>query len=214
MARHDAVGDFDPEPEDEDDYDEANAALKERFGTWAADKGLEVDPETSESPLHYKWAYLDGHLTRWSRADLDEVYLEFYPAKVIVAVDELDEVLAEARTFFTFLADTGLLDEDSDPPEVLIEHLSAIEGRFRANMADDSRQSFGKRLWSQALAEGVSLDDQAAVDAFIARFNARSRAERDAVLGANLSPRQPQGRFTPKGTRPRPSSAKRRKRRR
>jgi hypothetical protein len=81
-------------------------------------------------------------------------------------------------------------------------------------MADPQRHSFGKRLWSQALAEGVSLDDQAAVDAFIARFDARPRTERDAVLGASLSPHQPRGRCIPKGTPPRPSSAKRRKRRR
>jgi hypothetical protein len=214
MARHDADGDLDPEPEDEDAYAEANAALKERFATWAAAKGLEVDPETLESPLHYKWGYLDGHLTRWRRADVEELYLELYPAKVIVEDDELDEVLAEAKTFFTFLAETGLLDEGSEPADVLIGHLSAIEGEFRANMADPQRQSVGKRLWSQALAEGVALDDQAAVDAFIARFNARPRAQRDAVFGVRPSPRQPQGRFTPKGTPPRPSSPKRRKRRR
>jgi hypothetical protein len=202
------------QPNDEDDYEAASADLKERFGSWSADKGLEVDPEAPESPLHYKWGYLDGHLTRWSCADLDEVYLELYPAKVIVEDDELDDVLEEARAFISFLAETGLLDQASDPPERLLEHLSRIEKQFRANMATAGRQSFGKRLWGQALAEGVSLDDQAGVDAFIARFNARPRAERDALLGQHLSLRQPRGRFTPPGTPPRPSSAKRRKRRR
>lgn len=201
-------------PNDEDDYEALNADLKRRFRAWSAEKGLDVDPESPESPLHYKWAYLDGHLTRWRCADLDEIYLELYPAKVIVEPTELDDVLEEASAFVTFLAETGLLDEESDPPDVLVGHLSDIERRFRAHMADPGRQSFGKRLWSQALKEGVSLDDQEAVDAFIARFNARPRAERDAVLGSNLSPRQPRGRFTPKGTPPRPSSAKRKKRRR
>ena len=202
------------QPEDEDDYEAASAELRERFGAWAAEEGLEVNPEAPESALHYKWGYLDGHLTRWERADLDEVYLELYPAKVIVDVDELDEVLEEARVFIRFLGDTGLLDEESDPAEVLIAHLSAIEGRFRTNMADFGRQSFGKRLWSQALAEGVALDDQTAVDAFIARFNAQPRPQRDAVLGSNRSPRQSRGRFTPPGTPPRPPSPTRRKRRR
>jgi hypothetical protein len=201
-------------PYDEDDYEAASAELKKRFRTWSGEKGVAVDPEAPEAPLHYKWGYLDGHLTRWRCSDLDEVYLELYPAKVIVEEDELDDVLEEASAFVSFLAETGLLDEESDPKDVLLEHLWAIEGRFRTNMADPGRQSFGKRLWSQALAEGVSLDDQAAVDTFIARFNARSRKERDAVLGPTLSARQPQGRFTPKGTPPRPSSAKRKKRRR
>lgn len=202
------------QPDDEDDYEAASAEIKKRFCAWSVEKGLEVDPEAPESPLHYKWGYLDGHLTRWRCADLDEVYLELYPAKVIVEDDELDDVLEEARAFISFLTETGLLDQASDPSGVLLEHLSRIEKRFRTNMATAGRQSFGKRLWSQALAEGLSLNDQAAVDAFISRFNARPRAERDALLGQHLSPRQPRGRFTPRGTPPRPSSAKRRKRRR
>ena len=202
------------QPEDEDDYEEASADLKKRFWAWSTAKGLDVDPEAPESPLHYKWGYLDGHLTRWRCADLDEVYLELYPAKVIVEDDELDDVLEEAKAFISFLAESGLLDHASDPPEHLVEHLSRIDKQFRANMADPGRQSFGKRLWSQALGEGVSLDDEAAVAAFIDRFNARPRAERDAVLKQHLSARQPTGRVTAPGTRPRPPSGKRRKRRR
>lgn len=84
-------------------------------------------------------------------------------------------------------------------------------------MADPSRYSFGKRLWTQAASEGVLPDDPAAVEAFMARFNARPRSERDAILGGwGTSERRPAatGRFTPPGTRPKPSSAKRRKRRR
>jgi hypothetical protein len=161
--------------------------------------------------------YVDGHLTRWTRRDLDEVYLELYPAKVMADPDELDEVLAEARMFLTFLSETELLDEESEPADVLLDHLGGIEGQFRANMADTSRYSFGKRLWSEAATEGVRLDDPEAVEAFMARFNARPRAERDAVLGGGVKSgdrRAPTGRFTPRGTPPRPSSRKRPKRRR
>lgn len=202
------------QPDDEDDYEAASAELKRQFGAWRVERGLEVDPEAPESPMHYKWGYLDGHLTRWRCVDLDEVYLKHYPAKVIVEPDELDDVLEEARAFISFLAETGLLDRQSDPKEILLRHLSAIEGKFRANMAEPARHSFGKRLWSEALKEGVSLDDRKAVDAFIARFNARPRVERDDVIGPKLSPLKSRGRFTPPGTPPRPSSAKRKKRRR
>lgn len=206
------MGEF--EPEDMEGLETVTVALKERFGTWAAENGLEEDPAAPETALRYKWAYLDGHLTRWTCDDLDEIYLELYPAKVIVDEDELDYVLKAARTFIEFLADTGLLDDESDPADVLMEHLTLIDREFRANMADPRRQSFGKYLWSQALAEGVALDDQDAVDAFIARFNARPRAERDAALGYSQSQRRPRERFTPPGTPPRAHSAKRRKRRR
>lgn len=204
------------EPEDDEEYEAAYAVLKRRFAAWATRGDDVFDPDAPEGLLHYKWAYVDGHLTRWRRGDLSEIYLELYPAKVMAELDELDEVLGKAKVFLTFLAETGLLDEKSEPADVLIDHLDRIAGEFRSNMADSSRFSFGKRLWTEAAAEGVRPDDPAAVEAFMERFNTRSRAERDAILGGGLkSGNRPQasGRFTPPGTRPRPSSDKRRKRR-
>jgi len=154
-------------------------------------------------------------LTRWRCHDLDEIYLELHPAKVMVDDEDLDDVLDEAKAFISFLDETALLDPDSEPADVLVEHLEAIEGQFRHNMTDASRYSFGKRLWMTAQAEGVRMDDQASVEAFIADFNARPIAERDAILGPGLPPRPlATGRFTPPGTRPKAPSAKRRKRRR
>lgn len=203
------------QPEDDDEYEVASRELKRRFAVWATLRNDDAfDPDLPEGLLHYKWAYVDGHLTRWRRSDLEEIYLELYPAKVIVEAEELDEVLDDARTFVSFLSETALLDEESEPADVLLDHLGRIAGRFRANMADRSRYSFGKRLMTEAAAEGVGGGDQAAMDAFIERFNARPRAERDAVLGGGLRPGpRATGRFTPPGTPPRRPSGKRRKRR-
>ena len=97
--------------------------------------------------------------------------------------DELASVLEEAKAFVAFLAETGLLDPASDDPEVLLDHLDRIEGRFRRNMADTSRYSFGKRFWLAAAAEGVQPDDEKAVQSLMEAFNARPLAEREAVLG-------------------------------
>jgi hypothetical protein len=174
-----------------------------------------VSPSRRRPRLHYKWNYLDGHLTRWSCDNLSQLYLEAFPAKVMVEQDDLDREVEEACAFLRFLWATGLLDEKSAPIDALIAHLGRIEPEFRRNMGDPSCFSMGKRLWTQAAAEGVRPDDPEAVQAFIQRFNARPFAERDAVLGPPLMPmRASFGRATPPGTRPRPSSAKRRKRRR
>jgi hypothetical protein len=204
-------------PESEEGYESAKAELKERFAVWVAETGAAVDVEAPEGLLHYKWGYLDHHLTRWTRRDLDEIFLELYPAKVIAEPDELGELLAEAKAFVTFLSATALLDEESEPAEVLLGHLSGIEGQFRSNMADPSLYSFGKRLWAEAAAEGVRPGDTEAAMAFIERFNERPRAERDAVLGGRperAGRRRAAGRITPPGTPPRPASRKRRKPRR
>jgi hypothetical protein len=203
------------EPESEEDYEVASAELKKRFAQWLGVVGIESHGDDGEAPIHYKWTYVDGHLTRWTRRDLDEVYLELHPAKVMVETDNLDAVLDEAKNFISFLDETGLLDPDSDSADVLVDHLEAIEKQFRLNMADVSRYSFGKRLWTTAVDEGVRMDDRASVEAFMANFNARPIAERDAILGPGLPPRPAAtGRFTPPGTRPRAASVKRRKRRR
>ena len=203
------------EPESEEAYEVAAAELKKRFAQWLGVVGIESHGDDGEAPIHYKWAYVDGHLTRWTRRDLDEVYLELHPAKVMVETDNLDEVLEEAKNFIGFLDEMGLLDPHSESADVLVDHLEAIEKQFRLNMADVSRYSFGKRLWTTAVAEGVRMDDRASVEAFMANFNTRPLAEHDAILGPGLPARPAAtGRFTPPGTRPKAASAKRRKRRR
>jgi hypothetical protein len=213
MARSSAPLDWSPETEE--GYEAARAYLKERFAAWCADNGTVLDSDVGEAPIHYKWGYVDGHLTRWTCRDLDEVYLELHPAKVMVEEYEFGSVLDEAKAFVAFLSETGLFDEQSDDPEVLLRHLDRIEARFRKNMADTSRYSFGKRFWVAAAAEGVQLDDEKAVQSFMEAFNARSRSEREAVLGRmpQTKPGRATGRFTPPGTKPRPKQALPRKRR-
>jgi hypothetical protein len=137
-------------PKSEEDYEIARRELKKRFARWRASVGVAPDKDAGEAAIHYKWAYLDGHLTRWTCADLDEIYLELYPAKVMVEDDELTDVLNEAKFFISFLDGTGLLDTESDPADVLIDHLVTVEMEFRHNMADTSRYSFGKRVWMRA----------------------------------------------------------------
>jgi hypothetical protein len=215
MARPTAP--FDPAPESEEDYEASRVYLKNRFATWGAEHHVELGSDAGEAPIHYKYHYLDGHLTRWSCADLDQVYLELHPAKVIVDPDEIDRVLDEAKSFLAFLNDVGLLDPASDDPGGLADHVDAMAPRFRTYMADVSRFSPGKRLWSAAIAEGVQLDDEAAVQSFMTSFNARSRGERELVFGHLLptpSSRRPSGRATPPGTRPRQSPGKPRRKRR
>jgi len=212
MARRDAH--FDPSPTSEDDYESARRQLRAEFSRWAEGNGSDLDPDSFEELVHYKWGYLDGHLTRWTRADLDSVLLELFPAKMIVDDNDLDQVIPEAAAFIDFLTDTGLLDPASDDPQLLHTHLDQLEVPFRRHMADRSRYSPGKRFWLAAAAAGVQPDDEQGVAAFINQFNARPLAERDAVLSRRAQTNAGTGRFTPPGTQPRPKPTSRRRRRR
>jgi hypothetical protein len=204
-------------PESDEDYEVARSYLKVRFAEWCEAKGIVFDGDPGEAPIHYKGRFLDGHLTRWRCGDLDEVYLELHPAKVIVEEEDLGSVLVEAKAFMTFLAETGLLDEDSDNLDELVEHLEHIERRFMRHMADPARYSFGKRLVLAAASEGIEPGDEDALRSFMDTFNARPRAERDALFGPRASGRSlgtAGGRITAPGTRPRPKSSSTKKRRR
>ncbi len=220
-------------PETEDGYQAALAHLQDEWAGWAARTACPFGADAFEQMIHYKWGYLDRHLVRWTCADVDEVLLELFPAKVVVDTEALDDVIAETTAFVTFLAETDLLDQASDDPHVLTAHLADLESRFRHRMADRSLYSPGKRLWTAALDEGIDLDDQAAVSGFIERFNNRSPEERRSMLDrpptnspggwgtgrfappgtGRIVPRGT-GRITPPGTPPRPKPSKGRRRRR
>ena len=212
MAGHPAR--FDPSPTSEAGYETARRRLRAEFTRWAELNGTDLGPDSFEELIHCKWGYLDGHLTRWTRADLDRVLLELFPAKMIVSDDDLTQVIPETAAFIGFLADTGLLDPASEDPQLLRAHLNQLDAPFRRRMADQSRYSPGKRFWLAAAAAGVQPDDEQAVAAFIEQFNTRPIAERDAVLGRRAQTSAGTGRFTPPGTQPRPKTTNRRHRRR
>lgn len=207
---------FNPTPRNDAGYAASRRFLREAFGAWSEETKGAFGPDCFEELIHYKWGHLDRHLTRWRAADLDTILLELFPAKVIVEVDDLDDVIPEARAFISFLADTGLLDPSSDDPNALCSHLEHISGRFRARMAERSRYSPGKRFWLAAVADGVDIENDEAVAAYVKQFNARLDAERASVLGqASTAVRRPRrgGRTTPPGTRPLPVRSGRRRRR-
>jgi len=88
------------EPESDEEYEAASTELRRRFVAWATRGDAVFTPDAPEGMLHYKWGYLDGHLTRWRGRDLDEIYLEIYPAKVMAEPDERLEMGVGAGTVY------------------------------------------------------------------------------------------------------------------
>jgi len=208
---------FDPHPTTEAGYRLSRRWLRAAFARWSDQTASEYGPDCFEELIHYKWGYLDGHLTRWQRDDLEAILLKLFPAKVIVEDGDLDDVIPQAETFIAFLADTALLDPASDDPDQLCAHLHQIKRRFQRRMADRTRYSPGKRFWLAAAQAGVPLDDHKAVAAFVKQFNSQPDTERAAVLGqhSTLTPSPSQrGRVTPPGARPRSTPTRRRRARR
>jgi hypothetical protein len=151
--------------------------------TWSRARGQVLSGAYGEELLRFKARDLDGHPGRWTVEDLDVVLLEVFPAKVIVESEaECDPVLEEVKAFLRFMAETGRLHPDSDDPETLCLHLDGLAPIFQLRMADPSRYGWGKRMALVMARDGVAANDEKAVKAWMARFDALPLAEQAALL--------------------------------
>jgi hypothetical protein len=87
------------------------------------------------------------------------------------------------REFLRFLDATDRFHPASAKAPALLRELDRLAPKFPAAMADASRYRLAKRVLTAALAEGVNLDDTAAVDAWARELSARDYAGRRQVLG-------------------------------
>ncbi len=169
-------------PEDQVAFERARDRLIEEF----AGSGGDTFERVAEQLLDLKWGYLDGDILHWSPADIDEILFGLYPAKVMLDGEGIAEVPPGFASFLRFMA--GRRPDHSPPFEVLAEYVELSASRFISAMNDEDNWSFGKRMWSTALAEGTDLSDENAIGRWMEDFNSRSLGERDQVLGRLPAP--------------------------
>ena len=168
-------------PDDEDAFIETRDSLLESYRSAIEGSDDAPDGFVASMMLEYKWAYGDGHLTEWRRADNEDLMLGFFPSKVTLDDEDLLRVAPEIADFLDFLARRELLSGDPLP------HLQAAATELAPElvdaMTDPANQSGAKGLVDQMRAEGVELTDEADVQRWIDDFNARPFEERDELLG-------------------------------
>ncbi len=106
-----------------------------------------------------------------SEGDLRELLLSIYPRKITVfdAADTEDTVPA-VRDFLAYLTERGEISEGT--VRTLERELDEIAPRFAEVMMDPSNWGMAGSLVHAMAADGVDLDDQAAVDRWISDYNA------------------------------------------
>jgi len=194
--------------------------LKKRFATWGAEQRVELGTDAGEAPIHYKYHYVDGHLTRWSCADLDQVYLELHPAKVIVEADELEAVLDEAKGLPRLSRRRRVCSTRKVTiPACSRDHIDAIASRFRnETWPMSSRFSPGKHLWKCCDLRGCPASTtRRRWQSFMGELSTRAHVPSVSSSSAMhyQLPRPGRRRVGPRrqGTRPRQISASRRRKR-
>ncbi len=170
---------------DADDQDRFEELVGEVADRLLAAGSLSARPDTVHHHVH---SILEGKravsddMGYWTPDIVDEIFLHWYPAKVMADPGDYDEILEVGAAVLRLFGSQLLVAPDL--AETLASALDRATPAFAAAMSDRDSWSFGKRLWSTAESEGVDFEDQASVEAFMTSFNSRSMAERDAVLGA------------------------------
>jgi hypothetical protein len=180
-------------PEDEEAFFETRDALLEQFADWSGQAAPGTDPGLVQLVLDYKWGYGDGHLGRWTTADLHDLLIDWFPSKVTLDPEDVSLVPPTVRAFLEWLEATGLLDPGSDPPVALRATLERLAPRFPAAMDDPSRHGMAKSFFGLLQQSGVDLTDEGAVAGFVEGFNQLPEQDRRRLLPLPGEQEEPPG---------------------
>ena len=106
------------------------------------------------------------------RGDLEELLLRVYPRKITV-LDRADteDTIPAVRDFLAYLAESG--EMAAGAVRQLERELDRIAPRFADAVMDPSNWGTARSFVQAMAADGVDMGDQAAIDGWIAAFNAR-----------------------------------------
>jgi hypothetical protein len=103
--------------------------------------------------------------------DLKELLLSIYPRKITVLDPAgIEDTVPAVRDFLAYLTESGEIPEGT--ARALERELDEIAPRFTEVMMDPSNWGMAGSLVHAMAADGVDLDDQAAVDRWISGYNA------------------------------------------
>ncbi len=164
--------------------DPFDAAL-DGFGQWTAatKQKLSSDPETAvgevETLLDLMRNYLDVEgPADLAAGDLRELLLQIYPRKITAFdADDTEDTIPAVRDFLAYLAERGEIPEST--ARALERELDEVAPRFTEAMMDPANWGMAGSLVHAMAAEGVDLDDQAAVNRWISRYNAHLAGDSD-----------------------------------
>ena len=164
--------------------DPFDAAL-DGFGQWTAatKQKLSSDPETAVGEVGTLLDLMQNYLDVESPADLAagdlrELLLQIYPRKITAFdADDTEDTIPAVRDFLAYLAERGEMPEST--ARALERELDEVAPRFTEAMMDPANWGMAGSLVHAMAAEGVDLDDQAAVNRWISRYNAHLAGDSD-----------------------------------
>ena len=149
-----------------------------RFSRWAGKttRKLSGDPGVNVAELRLLLDLMRNHLRVDDPADLgmgdiEELLLSVYPREVTVLNrEEAEDTVPAMRDLLAFLAETGAVPGKA--VKLLEDELDEVAPRFADAVMDPARWGMASSFARAMAADGVDFGDSAAVDRWIARYNA------------------------------------------
>jgi hypothetical protein len=157
-----------------DPFDSALAGFRQWTAT--TKRKLTCDPDTAVGEMETLLDLARGYLeidgpADLGAGDLEELLLQIYPRKVTVFdPEDTKDTIPAIRDFLAYLTDRGEMQEGT--ARALEGELDRIAPRFTDTVMDPSNWGMASTLLHEMAADGVDVDDQAAVDRWIGRYNA------------------------------------------
>jgi hypothetical protein len=153
--------------------------------------GSAADPAICEDCLRYLLSSRAKFLhrpdpTRWRNGDIRELLLDLAPTRLTENCDLSSHGVATLRAYLEFLDSSDHLHPASATVPALLKELDRVAPFYPEAMADQSRFRLAKRLYTAMLADGVVVEDDTAVNAWVETFNDDSAERKQAVLGQLL----------------------------
>lgn len=155
-------------------------AISAEFSRWAAapDRELSGEPAADAAEVDLLLGLVRDQLglddpARLKPGDLEELLLDVYPRKVTVFdAEDIKDTIPAVRDLLAFLAGTGRLTDSA--ARRLGRELDRTAPRFADAVMDPSRWGMARSLTQAMVTDGVDITDSAAVQEWIAAYNANA----------------------------------------
>ena len=152
--------------------------ISAEFSRWVAvpDRKLSGEPAADVAEADLLLGLIRDHLgldnpARLNPGDLEDLLLDVYPRKVTVFdPEDTQDTVPALRDLLAFLADTGRLSGAA--ARRLGRELDQVAPHFAGAVMDPSRWGPARSITQAMVSEGVDITDSAAVQDWIAAYNA------------------------------------------
>jgi hypothetical protein len=165
----------------------ARKALIKKFRASAFAPKVKFPTSILEYCLDARCDFGDGDPVRWSPIVVEMFMLDCLVKKVILDASEIRAVPDVLRAWVRFaLTERGLEERWIEPA---VEAVGRFTPEFKRAVTDHANFGPSKAITNAMLAAGIDLEDQEALNRWVADFNARPFEERDAFFGGPIRDR-------------------------